>query len=260
MCPPHWEKYCRSRRWSHHLSACVNKLCDKLGLNLKQRRLIDQYNINEILGLPESPKKECGHISKKKRELAKNSEESYADYDALSDVDEGEDLPPKSRALDFDDEDPDEDDVFDLTQIDQKLLDSEKKRVVQLLDLIQEKNQEWILQDNIYQSPRGKRKRQTTRREQRIRHRKRAIDWEQELERDVEPNPYETNFEEFFNSKFTLTDNGNNTVSLPLQLFPLFNEWLEQKNVDGIRNSYEECREIIYQCVSELVIRIFFLI
>jgi hypothetical protein len=44
-----WKKYCEFRKWDYRLSRCANEECDRLGIKLEDRALIDEHNIEDFL-------------------------------------------------------------------------------------------------------------------------------------------------------------------------------------------------------------------
>lgn len=103
----HWQKYCEGNDWCSDLSRCANRLADLMGLSLRDRSMIDQNDINNVLGLPSD--KEYNHISDLLRKVVdeNNSDEDDADNgDESSDSEmsiqsEGEEENSDSDTSDF---------------------------------------------------------------------------------------------------------------------------------------------------------------
>jgi len=65
-CPTHYNDYCGQKMWDPELSACANKRCDYLDIDISKRTNIHQFNIQDILGLPGK----YHHVSESRKKIA----------------------------------------------------------------------------------------------------------------------------------------------------------------------------------------------
>lgn len=86
----HWHSYCEDKGWDTNLSVCANIKADELRLTEADRRMINQNNIEQLLGIPTEVKynhisdrrrRECSQVSK---QIASQSIDSSTDDESIT--------------------------------------------------------------------------------------------------------------------------------------------------------------------------------
>lgn len=99
----HWGQECEWQGWEKHLSRCANIICDWLGIpsvapdGIFDRSDINQYNIEEVLGIPADPM--YNHISDARRRVNDDDTEDTddEDYEDTDNDDDNDDLVPRTN-------------------------------------------------------------------------------------------------------------------------------------------------------------------
>lgn len=84
----HWRSFCEDRDWDMHLSYCANVKCDEIGLDLEERENINQYNIQEILDLPNNY--EFNHVSDARRKAVDETRMELSSSESEEESESGE--------------------------------------------------------------------------------------------------------------------------------------------------------------------------